>query len=841
MNRASILRSLLVASCLGAVGCVPPCLPPFCANGSYGDPALTLGNPDFEVAPSTSYAYRVAVRGHAISSDSVGNFVVVWKGDSGTAYGLYGVFGQRYDSLGAPQGDPFRISSESTNTLKSQQIAIDHNPDGSFVTAWSGAPAGSDFEANHHPLVRVFNADGSPAGTEVTVNETSSPLAGNLGYGSVDVASTGAAGFVVVWSGNTLGYGPGTIYGQRFDTVGAKSGTVFVVNSYTSGSHVEPMVDSAGDGTFVVAWTSRGYDYSYSGRDGAYAGVLGQRFLSNGAKNGTEFVVNTFTTYSEDSPSIAVGNDGSFVVAWRTQWGDEGYIPDGQGGVEFIVSDSVTIQRFDSSGQRVGVEEHVNTYTSGHQLDPSVAVDDDGSFVVAWHSASAYKSPDTRDDPDGSGGLFMRCFDSAGNGGGSEFHLNSYTTGTQHSPTLSTDGNGSFVAVWNSTPTSVSGGVPFARRFTNQVCDTTPSTGPPFRVTVSDGDHLWPADPVIRYAVGVTNDTATTTDIVVTEHLPRLTTFSADQSSAGWSCEGNDPGDACTLTLAAVAPGELRNVTFAVEVEAGTSPLWWVYNIAEASSTSTTVEVSAQDATPSAICDPSNFNPTTCHLGCYIAPSICADRTTSFVIGWLAAFTRGSIGYPELHIRDNILAPTRGGPRAIDLFYEHSANAVAAAMSDASVAATALTSAATLAPLFLALADSEPSNITITQADVDALTAFTDALRAASGPDLAAALDRELLRLDIPGSVGLGFGEAILKLNRLTCAGFEAKLFCGEINGDCRITATDALGILRMAVGLIASVAEADIDGSGGVSATDALQALVIAVGINPPTEACNG
>ncbi len=54
----------------------------------------------------------------------------------------------------------------------------------------------------------------------------------------------------------------------------------------------------------------------------------------------------------------------------------------------------------------------------------------------------------------------------------------------------------------------------------------------------------------------------------------------------------------------------------------------------------------------------------------------------------------------------------------------------------------------------------------------------------------------------------------------------------GDLDKDGNVTVTDALTILRMAVGLEASSNLADLDGSGEVTVADALQALRIAVGL---------
>lgn len=62
---------------------------------------------------------------------------------------------------------------------------------------------------------------------------------------------------------------------------------------------------------------------------------------------------------------------------------------------------------------------------------------------------------------------------------------------------------------------------------------------------------------------------------------------------------------------------------------------------------------------------------------------------------------------------------------------------------------------------------------------------------------------------------------------------------CGELSGDCRITSSDAVLALKMAVGQVPEDAQADMDGSGGVTASDALRILRQAVGSVGSTDAC--
>ena len=92
----------------------------------------------------------------------------------------------------------------------------------------------------------------------------------------------------------------------------------------------------------------------------------------------------------------------------------------------------------------VGDEFQVNSYTSGYQGRPSVAVDSSGNFVVVWDSPGSYGTDDDWSSVQG------QRYDSAGQPLGGEFQINTFSTSFQRSPSVAADPAGNFVAVWDS-------------------------------------------------------------------------------------------------------------------------------------------------------------------------------------------------------------------------------------------------------------------------------------------------------------------------------------------------------------------------------------------------------
>ena len=64
------------------------------------------------------------------------------------------------------------------------------------------------------------------------------------------------------------------------------------------------------DGDFVITWNS----YNQSGY---YHDIYAQQYDNSGATVDNEFLVNTYTTYYQYQPVIAMDNDGDFIVVWE--------------------------------------------------------------------------------------------------------------------------------------------------------------------------------------------------------------------------------------------------------------------------------------------------------------------------------------------------------------------------------------------------------------------------------------------------------------------------------------------------------------------------------------------
>jgi hypothetical protein len=195
----------------------------------------------------------------------------------------------------------------------------------------------------------------------------------------------------------------------------------FLVNTYTTSSQEDPSITALNNGGFVVTWMS-------DGQDGDGQGIYAQMYDANGAMQGAEFRVNTYTINEQLNPSITALNNGGFVVAWQS-YGQDG---DGSG---------IYAQMYDANGDTQGNEFLVNTHTTISQDDPSITALNNGGFVVTWMS--------NVQDGD-SYGIYAQMYDANGTTQGSEFQVNTYTTSYQFDSSITALNNGGFVVTWMS-------------------------------------------------------------------------------------------------------------------------------------------------------------------------------------------------------------------------------------------------------------------------------------------------------------------------------------------------------------------------------------------------------
>ena len=197
-------------------------------------------------------------------------------------------------------------------------------------------------------------------------------------------------------------------------------GAEFQVNTHTSNDQRNAAIAMDEAGNFVVVWSS------YL-QDGSSNGIFARFFDPNCGQLGEEFQVNTTSSGNQAEPAVAMDAAAGFVVVWQ-----------GPGLIEQDRED-IFAQRFDPNGSPAGQEFLVNSHTDDQQLFPCTAMNDNGSFIVAWESCNTAI--------EGEKSICARLFDSNGAGLGDEFAVSEELSPCRY-PDVAADANGNFAVVW---------------------------------------------------------------------------------------------------------------------------------------------------------------------------------------------------------------------------------------------------------------------------------------------------------------------------------------------------------------------------------------------------------
>ena len=313
----------------------------------------------------------------------------------------------------------FQVNTYTVNSQRVADVAVLSN--GDFVVAWESMNQDGS-------VLGVYGKVFEPAATEGEEFQVNTYT--NSHQDSAAVAALQGVGFVVVWGSYGQDGSEGGVFGQRFNSNGVSVGSEFQVNTFTYYQQYYADVSSLPGGGFVVAWQS-GYSdsvYPKKTQDGSGRGVYAQRFNSQGQKQGGEFLVNTTTIHDQNTPSVGGSwSHDKFIVAWSSN---------------AVLSSQFDVYRqlFASSGGKASAESLVNSYSNNVQTNSSVAISTGGDVVLAWESNGQ--------DGDG-GGVFCQRYKSDGGKLGSNFQVNSYSTGTQGRPAVAFNGEARFVVAWD--------------------------------------------------------------------------------------------------------------------------------------------------------------------------------------------------------------------------------------------------------------------------------------------------------------------------------------------------------------------------------------------------------
>ena len=260
----------------------------------------------------------------AVVGLSDGGFVVTWQSDVQDGVNP-GVYAQRFGAGGAKSGQEFRVNTWVPFAQERPEAAT--LAAGGFVIAWESLSQDGEGEGVY---AQRFDSQARPAGAEFRVNTATA-----YHQEQVSVAGLADGGFLVTWNTTPLvqstGVGASGVYAQRYSADGTAAGQEFHVNNTNNAYQQWPSAVGLVDGGYVIAWQAYG-------TDGSQWGVYAQRYSANGAEDGPEFRINSYTASDQSSVALASMGDGGFLATWQS------YNQDG-------VYGGIYAQRYDAEGQ----------------------------------------------------------------------------------------------------------------------------------------------------------------------------------------------------------------------------------------------------------------------------------------------------------------------------------------------------------------------------------------------------------------------------------------------------------------------------------------------------------
>lgn len=420
----SAFTRLAVLACLGALPLAAQAQERFASEGGEYPIIGSLGG-DQMFAEAALNAY--------------GGYLV-WQ-DNATDGDGTGISARRINRTLSGSLGSFRINELGAGDQLFPQVAQLSN--GGAVFVWQSAVG-----AGMRVFARFLNPDGTFATGDIAVSEytggdQTNPSVAPLQDGSV----------IVVWSslnqerstsGQPVPNGMAGVFGRRFSVAGEKIGGEFQVNSTTALNQRNPSVVALENGNFIVVWVSevyRGTRVNFGtnlqsefgdGLDVYDVTVDGQIFSAAGAKFGTELKLSE-SQWIAANPAVTATADG-FTVAWSGRPNRAVTEVEAKDGWDIFV------RQFSVNGMPKQAGTRVNTFTFGDQFRPRVAFQDGINFIL-WSSMGQDGYLE---------GVVARLLASSGQFMSHEFRVNTVTVGKQVYPTVVSNGDHTFLAVWSS-------------------------------------------------------------------------------------------------------------------------------------------------------------------------------------------------------------------------------------------------------------------------------------------------------------------------------------------------------------------------------------------------------
>lgn len=355
------------------------------------------------------------------------------------------------------------------------QMAASRN--GHLAIVWEDDQSPSDPDDNIHSQVyiRMFQN-----GISKYEKQISSGGSGNWRHVRPDVAVDSSGNAVVTWQHDADGNGYYNIYAAYLNTSGTIVGTTRVNNNY-DGQQAYPAVamdpNGGAGGGFVVVWEDRRTSPRQIQAAG-FGSITSKRYEKRVSS----------TTGTNVLPDVGMDGAGNAYVVWQEDKdGDDFY--------------DIALRVFTGTGTNKVLQKKVNAEGGEQQVDPSIAVNQNGDFAVTW-----------RGNQTGALRAYFRTFNSAATPLITDRRViaddeaTGEPLGDQTEPKTGIDDQGNVIIAWMEA--GFAGSEPWARGFSRT--GSPAGKFPPARMSVfttnTQADVSLAMHPYGEFSVGYTDD-----------------------------------------------------------------------------------------------------------------------------------------------------------------------------------------------------------------------------------------------------------------------------------------------------------------------------------------------
>ena len=370
--------------------------------------------------PAAGGQYTRADSPQSVADDANGDSVVVW---TSTTPGQTGVYAKLYQANWTVSATGTRVAGKPTvvpvfnngtewpadeilvsSATDADYASVARDATGDFIVTWSQYSATTSWDV----YARRYNAAGNPLGAAYEVNSTTSGV-----QRQSTVAMDNQGDSVIVWQSLPQGAVSYGIYAQRYDPAGNPLGGADNVQELT-------FTDNP-SGTFELYWNGNTTgSISYDGNTAATAVQVQTDLQAIGADVTVTAITGT---------QILITFGGSQAAAAQPQIGVVDLAITGAAGANITCATTVP---------GAGGEFLVNTASIYNQVDPDVAMRQQGGFAISW---TGFGDSANGDSPNQSN-VYASIYDADGTATDAQFLVNKTTAGNQFASAVAADAEG---------------------------------------------------------------------------------------------------------------------------------------------------------------------------------------------------------------------------------------------------------------------------------------------------------------------------------------------------------------------------------------------------------------